>query len=350
VDVENEEAFLFQSAVSRATSHLVLSYPQTNERGDLNLRSLFLDPDEAALSSPAVRPRALRAPATSGPSVIADAGLLQVLAEKYETFKPTALESYLQCAFQFFGRSTLALQAAPLRPEKRLDFLVRGNIVHDVLAEWFRQRPPIDALLYSMFEKAVQKYSIPSGYHTAFWRETMRQDLRNFIQDTQWPAGFESVMEQSIEFALDSGVRIKGRADRIDSTPDGVAFVIDYKYSKMKSKARLAEPNLLQGPLYLLGVERALKFIPGGMLYCTLGGDTVTYGGWSDRPLGDIRIQPLTREWMEGAASRSASAAAEIAAGRTIPAPADPGKCRFCDLRDVCRYAARAQAVAVEGA
>jgi hypothetical protein len=56
------------------------------------------------------------------PSVIASPDLLEHLALRHQSFGPRSLESYLQCPFQFFGRYTLHLHPAPLRPEKRLDF------------------------------------------------------------------------------------------------------------------------------------------------------------------------------------------------------------------------------------
>ena len=59
-DFEREERALFDSAVSRATLLVTLSYPEFDARGDRNLRSLFLDdwaePEEAAR---AVRPAPL---------------------------------------------------------------------------------------------------------------------------------------------------------------------------------------------------------------------------------------------------------------------------------------------------
>ena len=51
---------------------------------------------------------------------------------------------------------------------------------------------------------------------------------------------------------------IKGRIDRLDRTEDGLGFVIDYKYSK-NFKEKLTDPKLLQGPLYLLAVERVFR-------------------------------------------------------------------------------------------
>jgi RecB family exonuclease len=49
-------------------------------------------------------------------------------------FSPSRIESFLQCPFQFFGRHTLGLAAAPPNPKERLDPLVQGNIVHEVVA------------------------------------------------------------------------------------------------------------------------------------------------------------------------------------------------------------------------
>src|SRR6185295_18891521 len=104
---EREERFLFDSAMSRATASLVLSYPRNDARGEQNLPSLFLDSSERPVFSKPVRVELLRAAAGAPRNGVRSADLLRVIQQKHAQMRPTALESYMQCPFQFFGQQTL---------------------------------------------------------------------------------------------------------------------------------------------------------------------------------------------------------------------------------------------------
>jgi hypothetical protein len=106
---------------------------------------------------------------------------------------------------------------------------------------------------------------------------------------------------------------------------------------------------LLQGPLYLLAIERAFGLRAAGMFYCSLR-DGVEYAGWGEKPpaIGKVAVQAFTREWIENAVAASIKAAGEIVAGRIEPAPHDLLQCPRCDFRDVCRYDADAAAAVEE--
>ena len=60
----------------------------------------------------------------------------------------------------------LRLKTAPDRPEERFDFLTQGNIVHEVLAEWWQQPQDVTALFERVFAAHLEEKHIPSGYHT----------------------------------------------------------------------------------------------------------------------------------------------------------------------------------------
>ena len=108
-------------AVTRASERLTLSYPQCDARGQHNLPSVYLDGVAAVRSDwQSVLPQPGRQrSAARPPAIISSADLLEVLAQRHQSFGPRSLETYLQCPFQFFGRDTLHLHPAPARPEKR---------------------------------------------------------------------------------------------------------------------------------------------------------------------------------------------------------------------------------------
>ena len=349
-DIEREERFLFDSALSRATVSVILSYPKNDARGEENLPSLFLDPAEPRTASCPVRPPVTRSEPLSAPALIHSTDLLRVIGQKHAEMHPTALESYLQCPFQFFGRHTLKLEGAPPRPDERLEFRACGSIVHSVIAEWTATRASVDDIFERVFREVMIAQFIPAGYKTELLRARMLGDLRGFTASDSWPAGSENQSEVACQFELDGGLRIRCRIDRLIKAADGRVFVIDYKYSKKKATEYLSNKNLLQGPLYWLAAEHGSPLHTAAMYYCGLR-DEVSYGGWGESPdwLHAAAVQPFAREWLDAAIERSVRAAQEIATGRIVPAPSDVSKCRFCDFKDICRYTG-VEAVIAEGA
>jgi ATP-dependent helicase/DNAse subunit B len=348
-DFEVEERFLFDSAVTRATEMLTLSYPRCDARGQPNLPSLFLESVSAAASPPqAVRPKPGRQGGAVRPAeAISAADLLEALAARHKAFRPTALESYLQCPFQFFGQRTLRLEKAPARPEERFNFLTEGNIVHAVLAELYAEPRALEEIFEHVFRRICGQERVPAGYRTEACRERLLSDLRDFLADNFWPHGFEKRTEQGFLYPLGSAVEIRGRMDRLDVTPDGRAFVIDYKYSgAQNTKKRLDEETRLQPQLYLLALERVFGLRAAGMFYCGLRGG-VKWAGWSEDP--SVAGGAFPPGWLEQAVETTLRITQEIRAGRVAPRPADPDQCRRCDYRDVCRFQA-APAGLAEGA
>jgi ATP-dependent helicase/DNAse subunit B len=336
-DFEAEERFLFDWAVTRATEWLTLSYPRSDARGQQNLPSLYLDgvaaaqsPWKSVLPQPGGRGSVARPPA-----VIASPDLLEHLAQRHKSFGPRSLESYLQCPFQFFGRYTLHLHTPPARPEKRLDFLTQGTIVHGVLARLHSDAGRLEETFESVFRDICDRQRVPAGYRTEACRERMLADLRALVEDPTWAPRHEIRVEQKFHYILGADVEISGRIDRIDVTPDGGAHVIDYKYSgAQNTKGLAANQNLVQPQLYLLALERVFGLRPEGMAYWGLK------GGFQRTP------------WMPFDPAQTIETtlriAGEVRAGRVEPHPADPDKCRFCELRDVCRFVVAAPALAEE--
>ncbi len=350
---EREERALFDAAMTRGSSQVTLSYPEFDARGERTLPSIYLDDLHlAAGESRAVRPRGAEAPPRPrGP--ITRPALLDFLREKSARLTPSGLESYLQCAFQYFGLRVLRLKTAPVRPEERLNqnYLLQGNIVHDVLQAAYEQPGNTERVFEETFEKTRKELNIPNGYHTERLRNAMRQDLLAFVADDKWQrALFQSRLEEKFQFALDPTLQISGRIDRLDMAADGKAYVIDYKYSgAQRTKGRRTDKNLLQAPLYYMAAKEAFGIEPDGVFYVGLKGG-VEYVGWSHSGL--LKSDPIPEGWVENARRRTMQAALEIRNGRVEVSPANPASCRFCDCRDVCRVApARGAAIAeAEGA
>jgi ATP-dependent helicase/DNAse subunit B len=321
---EEEERALFDTAVTRATLSVVLTYPEFDGRGDRNLPSLFLEAfaipaEESVTVRPA--PRLTLGPAGSGE--IRAPRLLEEIGTKSARLSPSGLEAFLQCPFQYFGGRMLRLKSPPARPEERLDFLTQGNIVHEVLKEWWTDRREIGSVFEDVFARVAAAKGILISYQTERARNQMLDDLRRFEAVAEGAAP-EVFSEKEFEYALD-GVTISGKIDRIDVV-DGSATVIDYKYSNAtNTKAKISNESLLQAPLYLLAAERTLGYRAAGMYYLGLKGG-VERADW-----------PVVAGWEKRAEERTLGIVAEIRSGRVEVRPTDADKCRFCDVRDVCR-------------
>jgi ATP-dependent helicase/DNAse subunit B len=342
-EMEREERGLFDSALTRATMLVTLSYPETDARGERNLRSAYLE--GCAVEERASRPVRTRPPDPLGApaSGIRSPRLLEALAQRTARISPTSLESYLQCPFQYLGSRLLRLKPAPARPEDRLDFLTQGNIVHEVLARWYAQPQDIARLFEEVFARTLQEKRIPAGYHTERLRNAMLDDLMAFTRAERFPAGeFLSRTEEKFEFALDDSLAISGKIDRLDVAADGTAYVVDYKYSNAQNtKGRRNNPNLLQAPLYLMAVEKFFGLKAAGMYYIGLKGG-VEPAGWESAE--------LPADWLDESRAWTLAIVDQIRAGRIEVAPSDRDKCRFCDCADVCRIEIAQPETAAEGA
>jgi len=354
-EFETEERALFDTAISRAALLTVLSYPEFDSRGDRLLPSLYLEGlFLQAAEGPPVRPApgaaaaAIHATLAAPARIQAPAGL-EYLNARSTRLSPSAIESYLQCGFQYFSRQALRLKPAPLRPQDRLDFLTCGTIVHAVLKQWWGSGKRIEAVFEEEFARALEDKRIPQAYRTERLRNAMLDDLRAFAAGDAWPlADYTSQTEQEFLFTLDGAVEISGKIDRLDTTADGRAYVIDYKYSgSQNTKAKLSNDNLVQAPLYLMAAERVFQKRPAGMFYVGLKGGPL-YVGWSEPPM--MQSNPLPEDWLEKAEARVLGVLRQIRAGRIEVAPADPRSCRFCDYRDACRVRAREADSMAEGA
>jgi ATP-dependent helicase/DNAse subunit B len=344
-EFEREERALFDTATSRATMLVTLSYPEFDARGERNLQSIYLeDVLEPPVDSLPVRPTPRSLPEPRVAAQIAAPELLDFLRRKTARLSPTALETFLQCPFQYFTQRLMRLKTAPLRPEERLSFLEQGNIVHEVLAEWWQQPQDVAPLFERIFARRLEEEHIPNGYHTERLRNAMLDDLKRFTSLDAWPRGaWKSQTEIEFAFPLAGDLEIAGRIDRLDVAPDGRAFVLDYKYSAaQRVKDKLKNENLMQAPLYMMAAEH-LNVRPAGMFYVGVKGG-IEYAGWSDAPLMDSLALP--EQWLEGARQRTLRIVEEIRRGRVEIVPTDRDSCRFCDAKDVCRIEVAAAATA----
>jgi ATP-dependent helicase/DNAse subunit B len=356
---DREERFLFDLAVSRATSSLVLSYPQFNSKGDANLRSFLLDEIHASVAqeqSRAVRLAGSGAGRSDRPVAIRDHGLLDRIGEKHAATSPSAVEGFLQCPFLFFARNTLDLQGPPCRPSERFDMLAQGDIIHRVLALCIGSGAPLEEAFDSELRRVYEERGIPDGYRREAIQLELLRDLRRFLAEFELPPASKRLCEHSFQWTLREGVRLRGRLDRVDVYADGLALVVDYKYSraqKVRERRKGTEQGrFVQAGLYLLAVRQVLGHEPAGVLFAGLRRET-SLEGWHLPVPGLKAGADCTSEVL---AELSVTASGQVAAvldgvrgGRIAPFPADERLCEYCEFVDICRVESAAGAAAAGG-
>jgi len=342
---QREEAILFETATSVARRQLTLSYPRTNEKGEETLPSFFL-PQQALPQ----RARPCRVPArwpkaTMPPAAIEAADLLATLKKLRARLSPTAIETYLQCPYQYFARQALKLKEPPPRPHERLDFLLQGNILHATLAESEGSPLFVEEIFTRHFTEAIRANALPHGCLTERVRLELDANLRRFLESPPLTGASTVAVENSFDLKLDDGVRIRGKIDRVAQVGGRGLVVIDYKYSRRERvRARIREHesgDIVQGGLYLWAAEKLFRQPAAGMLYCGLRGEVSWDGwhlpafGWQD--LGESANEERLREIMNTALEGSRNVAVRIAKGEIQAAPADRRKCEWCEYHDTCR-------------
>lgn len=319
-DIEAEERALIDVAVSRAEC-VTLSWPAVTPAGEESLPSFVLEtfPGEAVSAQPPP-PKHIglyRPPSKAG--VVQPEATQRLMGER-KTWRPTEIECFLQCPFQYLGRYTLKLLPPPPGPAKRFDARAQGSLAHKILRR-VSEHPSLDltAVVDEELRTLARTDRIPESHVMLWHRTAMLRVLRLFLDTPPEREGWHREYEWPFEFDLVEGMRIKGRIDRFDSR-DGRAFAIDYKYSKA---GRLRSSEAVQGGLYLLGL-RAAGYTPEGFAYVAL------------REEGEI-VRHAPEPLMPESRERTIAAVTAIGQGQIAARPADATLCRFCDFRSACR-------------
>jgi RecB family exonuclease len=327
---------------------LVLSYPLLNGKGEANMPSFFLERmrERCALQEEKAvrcRPRPAHAARHTPLPAISDEGLRAVIKARHVSFTPTAIETFLQCPYQFFAEKTLKLEEVPPDPSDRLDALVQGLIAHDALHLMYRDGITLAQAFEAAWADRCAKARVLPGYRNEAVRLELFRNLQRFVNSAPLPASSDSEYESKITMQLPDGTEIKGRMDRIDVDAQGRVLVIDYKYKRETGIRQLVKAHdngtLVQGGLYVLAL-RSAGLQPAGMVYAGFRREA-SFGGWIvDGAFSDLEQACSTEELndvVRRAVEVSVRSMSEIHDGRIAPAPADEAKCDRCAYASACR-------------
>ncbi len=208
-------------------------------------------------------------------------GLAPRLTQAGAGWSASRLDSYLTCSFQFFGSYVLGLKELDDEPDEG-DGAMCGTIIHEILENAFDplvdQGLPftddtigividfIDTKGRDMWNSAPEEHRFGQ---VALWRlewpryrDRIIRMLRNHALTAGLGDGYRvhaTEREFDVEIPTKPPLRIRGKVDRIDETPDGLT-VIDYKTGSIPSQKDVQDGKNIQLPLYAL----ALQNLSGG--------------------------------------------------------------------------------------
>jgi ATP-dependent helicase/DNAse subunit B len=391
-DALARECYLFYSCVSRATERVVLSYRSSDEEGNIELPSPFIDdlaelfvpewrerrrrrllgdvvwpPAEAPTERERARGEAALAAASGselGPALrLGESALGRV--RHSEILSAGALESYAECPVKWLVEREL--QPRPLEPDP--EPMVRGSVIHELLERLLRElgRPlttesleDANRILDRLLDEPVPRLARGriEAVRTAALR-SIEADLRRYLaheaaSGCDWNAealelkfGFDDESESLPALELAGGVRVRGMIDRVDVDGAGHAIVRDYKSGGKRAAyagARWAQDRQLQVALYMLAVQNLMGLEPVAGLYQPLGGDDLRSRGvfLDGAAVGasvvgtDARSQDELEEALDDARERATELAARLRSGELEPCP-DTCSRDGCTYPGICR-------------
>ena len=384
------ERYLFYVCASRAERLLVLSSRTSDEEGNPQAESFFVE-EVRDLLEPAPEPveRSLadvtwppddpptaaeweRALAAAGPHVeepgplpLSSGALLEELAGR-DAVSAGALERFADCPVKWLVESLLHPVELVPQPEA----MVRGEYAHKVLERTFArvreetgERRVTHAnlgraeqiLLEELRERRSEFQISPKETRFKAAARRLEFDLLRYLRNEADRDGAFEPDRLELEFGLGDGgepveiaegLRVRGRIDRVD-TRDGRALVIDYKSGRKVDRYKVASwesENRFQAALYMLVVERLLGVEAVGGVYVALGNDKdprprgMVSAEAPDLGSGFVENDRLTREEfrerLEQALERIVETHGRMRRGELCARPSS------CDWNGGCKYPA----------
>jgi ATP-dependent helicase/nuclease subunit B len=198
------------------------------------------------------------------------------------TIKVTALDRLLGDPYQFYAQAILDLRRLdPLAADPFSDPALRGTLVHAILDKWHAARRGDPGVRLAPFATAQFAAAQVHPLFRALWQPRLIAALERFEEwiDAAAAEG-RSVLASEISGAMTfEGVKVMGRADRIDRLADGSLAIVDYKTGTPPSKTQVSAGYALQ--LGLLGLmAQHGQFERGGVV---VKGEPTRFEYWSLR-------------------------------------------------------------------
>ncbi|RNJ61674.1 MAG: double-strand break repair protein AddB [Porphyrobacter sp. IPPAS B-1204] len=196
--------------------------------------------------------------------------------------KVTALDRLLGDPYQFYALAILDLrQMQPLAADPFSDPALRGTLVHRILEKWHKAKVTQPGLALAPFAADCFAAERVHPLFRALWQPRLIAAMERF---EQWiaedAAAGRTVLASEIdgEMVVD-GVKVMGRADRIDRLADGSLGIVDYKTGAPPSKQQVTAGYALQ--LGLLGLIAGQGRFANDKIGQTVTGTATRFDYWS---------------------------------------------------------------------
>ena len=278
-----------------------------------------------------------------------------------ECFSPSDLEAYASCPFRWFVERVIGAQEL----DAGLDNRVVGELLHRVLSMTYQELSAAGLLplhaesveeakrtAYALIDELTRSEECPGSpaERRLTARRLQRLSRNVFLAEASARSSLvlsETEMWIGGRHGIDVGdLKIRGRIDRVDSTPDGQGlFILDYKSGSIPAGSALGTEDGLQLPLYMMGLaaERPGVEVVGGAYLSARDGKWSGLVGKERREIFGPAMRGLTvlsEEDREELFRTTHEVAGEAVAGMRagIIAPRADRKCpSWCDLGPVCR-------------
>ncbi|MDM0103403.1 PD-(D/E)XK nuclease family protein [Variovorax sp. J22R24] len=291
------------------------------------VQMLHLDHSAAAAADPR-KPMQVEARPTAHPQPRGEALVPATLSS-------TAYEDLRRCPYRFFALRQLGLRSSD-ELDAEIDKRDFGNWLHAVLGhfhEALKDSPTSDlqsrrAVMAVAEDLATREFGLSKAEFLPFaaaW-PAVREGYLAWLAGHEAGEGAVFVEAEPWKEVPLGSVKLIGRLDRVDSTPDGRAFVIDYKTeSADKTRERVKEPT----------EDTQLAF------YAALFPDDSLRAAYVN--VGEKASGTRTFEQEDVVAARDALVAgvmddlARIGRGAALPALGEGQVCEHCSARGLCR-------------
>ncbi|MFY7835966.1 MAG: double-strand break repair protein AddB [Novosphingobium sp.] len=200
----------------------------------------------------------------------------------------TALDRLRGDPYQFYASAILSLRSLdPVDADPTPAW--KGDAVHKILQDW-HEAGGLPGQLVPLAEQRFDEMSA-HPFMRAMWKPRLIDALHWIEEETDRLAGEGRevfAIEKRGEMRID-GIRIHGRADRIDKLADGTLAVVDYKTGKPPSGRMVQEGYALQlGLIGMIAVQGQMDGVtgqPSRFEYWSLGRNKERGFGFMETPV-----------------------------------------------------------------
>lgn len=292
--------------------------------------------------------------------------------EARNCFSASGLGQYVSCPFKYLG-TQLWQQKDKEEKSEQLDGGTRGSLFHETVAmfvESYLQKKPdfndkakLWQQVLNCYEAKVEQFQAEGKIiNNEYWPMEAKQLERmlswwlayELTEQEQWDAFKPIALEKSfgknmirLETSSHKDIYLVGRADRIDGSEEAI-FITDYKSGDAPGNGDFEKGKDLQMAFYLLAAEQLYpgKTVLGGNYLSLKKGARQGGIAWQSTGNPNIKVNgkknaPTFTSWEEVkqlCENMIIEPVSEIYKGIFTANPKDELTCKYCPLKDICRY------------